>query len=318
MLQINCTIAALIGAIAFGAGDFLGGCATLKLRKIAALCFVQSAASATSILLYVVSDADVPAGPGLLLAASAGLFHLIGVVCLYQGFSLGRIAVVVPVSAVVGLAAPVAADFLFLQAIGPAHAAGIGLSVVTIALIAYMPDRTAEGERTSRAVGFGIVSGLGYGLADICLGLMTNATAEGGLMVARLVGASLVAGLLLAGLRTGPLMATAVSFSEATGERSQAGATPVVTATKAERDLGRNRRRSGLLLCLCAGICDCLGQLGFMHAAVNGQISVAAALIALYPAITVTLAVWLLGESIRRVQVVGLLAGVSSLALLAS
>ena len=86
-----------------------------------------------------------------------------------------------------------------------------------------------------------------------------------------------------------------------------------VQAAPLRLDKGTKR---GLQLCVLAGVLDCLGQLGYVLSATHGKISVAAALVAMYPAVSVGLAVWLLKERIGPTQLAGLLATFVSIVLL--
>ena len=54
-----------------------------------------------------------------------------------------------------------------------------------------------------------------------------------------------------------------------------------------------------------AGLLDTLGHVGYVHAATRGSMGVAAALVAIFPAVTVLLAAILLRERITRAQMVG-------------
>lgn len=319
MSQLNATLAGLAGAIAFGAGDFIGGCATLRLRRLAALSLVQVVALATGIGIFATVDGELPTGQLLGLAVLSGLFHFVGVLCLYQGFSIGRMTVVTPISAVIGLMVPVLADVLLLGGVKLGHGAGILLSFIAVALISQVPAANGERWRTRRAIRLGLVSGLGYGMADCCLGLMTPATAEGGLVIARSAGTALAVSVLFGGWCANVAARASLAYAQDLMRASHDNALlHVVQPSLPEGPRWLATPLRGQLLCCAAGICDCLGQLGFVLAATQGQISVAASLIALYPAITVVLGVWLLRESVRPTQVAGLLASCASLPLLAT
>ena len=167
---------------------------------------------------------------------------------------------------------------------------------------------------------YGLISGMGYGLADLNLGLMTASTAEGGLAVARLMGAGLVIGLMLAKCVGDPASAMRRRVRMLSSmRRSVPIATMQFTAGMPVQvrllRLNENMKR-GLQLCVLAGFLDCLGQLGYVLSATQGKISVAAALVAMYPAVSVELAVWLLKEHIDRRQLAGLMASFVSIVLL--
>jgi drug/metabolite transporter (DMT)-like permease len=74
---------------------------------------------------------------------------------------------------------------------------------------------------------------------------------------------------------------------------------------------------SGLLvsivLAAAAGLLDVLGHFGYVYAATRGSMGVAAALVAIFPGVTVLLAVILLRERITGGQLVGFACGASGI-----
>jgi drug/metabolite transporter (DMT)-like permease len=304
--EIGHVPAGLMGAISFGAGDFAGSRATLRLSGLSAVAVAQLVAAATSVAVLAVVGGSVPHGSQGQLAALAGACHVTAVFFLYQGMAHGRVSVVAPVAGVVGIGVPVVADFGFIEMASPVHCAGIALAVVAIFLFSQSSMDGEDRTKTSYSIRTGVISGMGYGFADLFLGLMTTETAEGGLAVARMTGASLAIGLLLA-------------LWLATRRREPLEIVALTSTMEHETRLvpwGANLR-TGLLLCALAGFLDCLGQLGYVLSATQGQISVAAALVAMYPAVAVGLAVWLLKERIGPTQWGGLAATFAGIGLLA-
>lgn len=294
--------AGLMGAISFGAGDFAGGRAAVRLSGLTAVGVAQLVAAATATAVLFATGSQVPAGAQLLLAMLAGLFHLSAVFFLYEGMARGRVSVIAPVAGLVGIAVPVIADLGFIEMAAPIHCAGIALAAVAILLFSQSSGEDEDKALTGFSIRFGILSGMGYGLADLSLGLMTIETAEGGLAAARLAGAS-AALLLMAASR-----ARASGRSDFKLNGSRWGGVGI-----AWRD---PHLRVGLALCALAGFLDCLGQLGYVLAATQGQISVAVALVAMYPAVSVGLAVWLLRERIGPTQWAGLATSAAGITLL--
>jgi len=194
--EIGAVTAGLMGAVAFGAGDFAGGRASLRLNGLSAVAIAQMASAATALCVLAISGALWPDGNLLLLAVLAGTFHVIAVFFLYQGIARGRVSVIAPIAGVTGIALPVLADILFISTASSMQCAGIILAVAAIVLISQSPEADEEKCGTRQSIQFGLISGMGYGLADLCLGLMTPLTAEGGLAVARLTGACLALSLL--------------------------------------------------------------------------------------------------------------------------
>ncbi len=130
----------------------------------------------------------------------------------------------------------------------------------------------------------GLLSGLGFGVADLCLGMMSTGEATGGLLIAGTVAAAIALLCLLA--RSGdPGTAADASASRLALPR------PV---------------RAGVLLAVGAGLLDAIGHMGYVHAATRGSMGVAAALVGLFPAVSVLLAVLILRERVRGGQCAGL------------
>ena len=313
--EVGSVPAGLMGAVAFGAGDFAGSRASLRLDGLSAVAVSQLVAAATGLVVIALTGGAVPEGPQRALAMIAGAFHVAAVFFIYQGMARGRVSVVAPVAGVVGIGVPVFADMIFIEMARAVHCAGIVLAAAAIVLI----SRSSGEEDRSRkhfSVRFGLASGIGYGLADLCLGLMTVSTAEGGLAVARLSGASLSIGLLCAYWLAAEMAAAsrtrAMWITPPGGARSAAGhvrrggSLPQLDANAAP----------ALLLCATAGLLDCIGQLGYVLSATQGQMSIAAALVAMYPAVSVGLAVWLLGERLGSAQMIGFAASLCSIVLL--
>jgi drug/metabolite transporter (DMT)-like permease len=62
---------------------------------------------------------------------------------------------------------------------------------------------------------------------------------------------------------------------------------------------------ASIVLASAAGLLDALGHAGYAHAATRGSMGVAAALVAIFPAVTILLAATVLRERITLGQFVG-------------
>ncbi len=212
--------------------------------------------------------------------AGAGLFGVAGIVLLYDGLARGRMAVVSPAAAVVGVVAPA----LFgLVAAGERLSTlgwfGLAVSLPAVALIA-----TASDDHQSTLPNGGLWWGIGAGLFfGGFLILISETSDEAGMWP--LVAARVASVLALV------LMVTARGEWQpvAKGDR------PIVAT---------------------AGILDILANGFFVLASRAGPLSVVSVIAGLYPAATVLGARVILGEQISRRQAVGLgLAGLAVVAL---
>ncbi|MEQ1718381.1 MAG: EamA family transporter [Hyphomicrobium sp.] len=285
------------------------------MNGLSAVAAAQLVAAMTAVAVLAMTGGTLPKDQQFTLAVLAGYFHVVAVFYIYQGIARGRVSVIAPVSGVVGISLPVLADIVFIEMAKSVQCAGIVLAVIAIIFISQSRDDEDDRDRTSISIRCGLISGLGFGIADLCLGLMTTATAEGGLAVARMTGAGLSAGLMT-------LLWLGTARAATPTRLVAAMPVPALSVPRHLRwpfsrpALDANMQM-GLLLCAMAGLLDCLGQLGYVLSATQGQMSVAAALVAMYPAVSIGLAMWLLNERVAPLQMIGIIASLSSIFLLA-
>ena len=67
------TWAAVLGAVAYGSGDFLGGCASRRLTTLNAVAIAQSVAVAFMLQSYVLAEGPLPTGAQVWMSVAAGL-----------------------------------------------------------------------------------------------------------------------------------------------------------------------------------------------------------------------------------------------------
>lgn len=301
--------AGLMGAVAFGAGDIAGGAASRQINGLSAVALAQIVAAATALIVLAAAAGTVPEGPSLVYAMMAGACHVLAVFYIYQGIARGRVCIVAPLSGVIGIALPVIVDLAFIEMASSLQIAGIVLAALSIILVSQSGAGMGAAEPIGFSVRCAVVSGIGFGCADLCLGLMTQETAEGGLAVARTTGAVLAVTVLLlrGGLKSSFGAGTAPqAFADPHPPAASAGVVPAIDV----------RLRLGILLCVVAGVLDCIGQLGYVLSATQGQMSVAAALIATYPAVSTALAMYVFGERVGGRQAIGLGISLASILLL--
>ncbi|QQS15164.1 MAG: EamA family transporter [Rhodospirillales bacterium] len=271
------TVLALLAAAVYGAGDFVGGLAT---RRASAL-FVVGAGQIAGLLALAVLAPALPyesvARTDLLWGAASGLSTAVGITLLYQALATGRMSVVAPVTALCALSVPVLYSFATSGHPGIVATIGIALAAAAVALVSHEPDRAAtdaDGGAARKAFALAIGAGLGIGVFYV---LLKHTAPGSGLW-------PLVAG-------------RAVSST--------------LFAVAAVATIGRWRRAPAPDAALWAaavgsGLLDATANALYLVASRHGDLAVVATLTSLYPASTVLLAVAVLRERLRTVQLAGL------------
>lgn len=297
-MELGTVTAALLGAAAYGSGDFIGGRAALRITPFGAVALAQAVAMGVMLSTFHGDGALLPEGGEWPASVLAGLAYSFGLVLLYHGIAHGRIAVVAPLCGIVSVLIPLAGDIVLQREVTTQQFAGIGLCFAAIVLIAGSVASSDGLRDAAPSVRLGIFSGIGYGVADLCLGIMQPETANGGLMITRSVAALSAAFVLVVVL----LRRAQVPILPPAAPVAALAAGPFALA----QPTGRQVLRSGLVLAAVAGFFDVLGHMGYVHAATQGSMGVAAALVALFPAVSVLLAIVILKERITGMQWAGL------------
>jgi len=259
----------LAAAITYGVGDFVGA-------------FASRRHSAVTVLLYsypvgaVLMTALLPLFPGAVtgrtvaFGIAGGIAGLVGVMIMYTLMITAPMNVISPVTAVLAAIVPV----IFGVVVGerPRLAAWLGilLGIGAVVLVSRTTDDHPHGRIAARVIALASVSGLGFGCYFIFL---ARAGSDSGLW---------------------PLVVSRI-----------ASAVVIVPIAVRRGAVGRIRGRM-LALTLTAGVFDAAANLCFLLATRHGLLSLASVLTALYPAVTVMLAVGLLREHTSTVQRVGL------------
>jgi len=268
----------LASALSWGAGDFSGGLATKRAPVFGVLAIGHGVGLLLLIGLALVSGEPLPAATDLGWGLAAGLAGAIGLASLYRALAVGQMGMVAPLSAVLTAALPALFGALTEGMPGALDLVGFGLALLGIWLVAG--TGAVGGARDG--LGLAVLAGCAFGIFFI---LMHRA------------GASAVFWPLVAA-RVGSL-----GF--------------VLPIALGRRQLVRPDLRL-LVPVLLSGALDVAGNAFFVLASQAGRLDVAAILASLYPASTVLLAALLLGERVMRVQVIGIVAALAAIALIAS
>jgi uncharacterized membrane protein len=304
MLAIGPTAFALISAISYGAGDFLGGRASTRLPTLTVLLIAQVAACAVAVLAAGGVSLSGVDQASLMLGIAGGVAHVAAVGFLYHGLAHGRVCVIAPVSGIVNIALPVLVDGVAINGLSLVQSLGILMSASAVALVSCCGSSgLGQLARSPRLdVAHGALSGILFGIADLSLGSVAPEAAGDAVLAARLVGAAGIAAAFIV------MNLHVIAAALARGQ---------VSAFAPSGKPPGGRMGAGVLLALAAGAGDCLGHLSYALSATNGEISVAVATSALFPAVSVLLAILILKERIGRVQSVGLAVSAGSIVLLA-
>jgi drug/metabolite transporter (DMT)-like permease len=269
---------ALSAAVAYGVGDFLGGVAA---RRVPAAAVVLWSHLVGLVLLAALAPVvgGQPSPETLAVGAVAGVLGGGGVAIFYRALSVGAMSVVAPIAALLSAAVPVAAGLAAGERPTGAALGGIGLALGAVVLVSREPRTAGAPHLNWTALGLAVVSGTMFGLFFVALDQAGDCAGVGlwPLVGARVASVSLFAGLAATGLaRSGP-------------------------------------PRGATAAAIGCGVLDVTANVLYVVALSHGLLSVVSALTALYPASTVLLARYVLGERLSSLQRAGLgLAGVAA------
>ena len=222
------------------------------------------------------SIADTFTWRDFLIGGLAGLFGMSGAAFLYAGMKKAAYVTVIPVSGVAGALFPVLWGLVDGDSLSILQIAGILVGLISIALASGVSLQTFKGPIAG--LRDGILAGLGFGGFYIVIENTSNDTEPWGAVASRLF----------------PLLILIfILFLIKDKPKPSKEAFPFIVG-------------SGLSNA-CASTC-------FLLAVNRGLLSVTSLLSALYPAITVVLAHFLIKEKMTRKQVFGVLAAIFSMA----
>lgn len=275
---------ALSAAVTYGVSDFLGGVAARRqpATAVALWSHVIGLALMVAVAPLVVGTLT---GQALLVGAAAGLIGAAALTLYYQAFALGRMSVVAPVAALLSAGVPVVVGVGGGDRPEPSALLGIAVALVAVALISREPADVNADRRSTlldlKVLGLAVASGFGFGSFFVALDL---ASADAGLWP-------------LVGARFASVSVFAL-----------AGAAGLVAAAPP---------RTALVAALGAGALDSIANAFYLIALSHGMLSIVAVLSALYPASTLVLARWVLGERMIGIQRAGLALAAGAALLLA-
>jgi len=270
---------ALLASLTWGVGDYVGG---LKSRLMPALVVmaVSQPFGLAALAIAVAVRGTAPPGPEVAWAALAAVFGTAGLVGFYRGMAAGAISVVVPLAAI---AAGIPVVWGLAHGDNVSFLQDVGFVAALGGGLLASIERGGARPRFASGTGWAILALLGFGFYFIPLHASATHDWLWPSFLFRATSVTLVwAALLLTRQRP-------------------AGTRPHVAALAA------------------VGLLDTGGNTLFAAASSShGLISVVSVLASLYPAVTVLLARFALGERVERTQDIGVLVTLAGVVLISA
>jgi drug/metabolite transporter (DMT)-like permease len=273
---------ALLSSAMWGTADFFAGRLSKKHHPFAVLGFSQVFGLLVGILIVVVSGSwqgKVFGFDGFLIpGALAGLFGYIGLACLYEGLSTGRMGVVSPISSL-STVIPLAYALITGDVLSLITAAGVVIAVIGV-FCASGPELSQGLPIKPLLLALGAAAGFGLALTFIAIGSQSSA------------------------------LLTMVSMRGATFFVTIALAIKFKTTGKFDK--------KAMPLLFFIGAADFVANLLLGIACTKGLVSVAMVFGSLYPIATALLAYRFLQERLHTVQYVGIVLAVAGVSIISA
>lgn len=298
-----------IGAITFGAADFIGGLASKRISATK----VTFVSGLVGFGVAMVGSFVIPSAfswQAIFWGAMAGIVGSAAIMLLYASLAIGPMSILSPLGAFVSAVVPVTWALSTGESLGTLGFVGLGLGLVAVVFVGFVPEKNAV-----RPSFTGLAMSIGAGiLIGAFLIFIDRAPADAGLIPLisnRIVSASImgITIAVLAGVRATrrrrARSATALSASRTSG----------VASTGHERSV--DSWRPGMKLAVLTGLIDGTGNALLLLGIQIGDLSVMSVLTAMYPVGTIILAGIVLKERVAPIQAVGLVLAITAAALLA-
>lgn len=284
----------LLGALVYGSADFLGGLAAQRISAVRAAGL--SALSGLVVLLVLLPFFGARwSESAVLWGALSGVAGAIALSLLYACLAIGPMSILSPLTAVVSAIVPLTWGLLHGERFAAIGWVGLGLALVAVVLVGFVPERGAVRPR-SRGLVMAVAAGAFIGVFLILIDLTPDDSGLAPLVLNRLVNASI-------------MFATVGVVWLASRRRRR----PVDGRIAANRGW-----RPGLPFAVAGGAVDACANILLLIGLRIGNLSVMSVLTALYPAGTIILAAIVLKERIAPVQWAGLVLALAATGMLAA
>ena len=277
---------ALASAAFYGAGDFLGGIASRRADAVVVTFVAQAAGLVVLALLLPVLPSSSPLPSDYLWGVAAGVAGSGGVALLYRALAIGTMSIVAPITAVCAAAVPVLVALALGERPGAYAALGIVLAAVAIVLLSRVQSVEIVPRRVQSAVSLAFISGIAVGLFFLCLAQTSDDAGVWPLIVGRGVSVPLFGVMALTKGRS--LARDGIGWLERGAARTAVG----------------------------CGVVDMTANALYLIATRYGPLTLVATLASLYPASTVLLARFTLGERLSGSQALGVACAIVAVVLI--
>lgn len=308
--QMISPLLALVGALVYGASDFLGGLASIRLRSIVVTA-IAAIAGLAALLLALPVLGGAWSAPDVSWGIVAGLFASAAIALLYACLAIGPMSILSPLTAVISAIAPMLWGLLvYGETLALVGYLGLGVALVAVVLVGFIP-----GEKVVRPSLRGLMMALGAGIAigGFLIAIDQTSDESGVVPLVMSRGTTLMVTIVI----VGTMMLLAVRRGNSASSVFDAadwafGATPsghadlehtTLPPTGATPPFTRTR---ALWLAIACGVGDAVANAIMLLALRIGELAIVSALTALYPAGTILLAAVVLRERVAAVQWIGL------------
>lgn len=280
------SLLALLSSVCYGTADFLGGYFAKKTSIGYVLICSQLSSLIMTALLALVLHGQMNGLADWLWSAAAGLSIAVSLPALYLALSIGPMAVVAPVTALIAIILPVLFG-VFVANEKPSFEAYLGFFLGAIAVVIMSGAESNNGNQKTgigKGLTLSIIAGTGIAAMYICLKQASGQSGMFALTVARVVSFGL---LLLAA---------------------------ILTHKKSLET--RPDMKSALFIAMSGGL-DAIASVLYKTALIHStQLSVVATLASLYPLTTVVLATIILRERLTWHRIAGIVLALTGIGLI--
>jgi drug/metabolite transporter (DMT)-like permease len=272
---------ALSASCCWGMADFVGGLQSKRLAVPVVLGVVEGTGLVLVLAVIVATAEPWPGTRAAVLSLIAGLAGVCALGCFYRALAIGTMSIVAPISAT-GVALPVIVGVATGDALSAVVSAGLAITLVGVILASREHHDDEQRAAAGRAsIGLALLAALGFGSYFV----LSDSAAD----------ASVLWLLLLSRVLVPPALLT---FARTRGMPMPGG--------------------SAAAALVVAGTLDVSATGLYGLANIHGALAVVAVVGSLYPLTTIILARVVLGERIRPVQRLGVVAALVGVAMIAA